>query len=138
MSVPVSTILALGAAATLASCSTAPPVQEGRSPQAAHDLAAALAGRTARPAVDCIPNYRTSQMQVIDDWTILFRDGGTVYVQNPRGGCRGISRGSTILVSRLYGSTRLCSGDIQQLIDSSTRMTQGSCVFGPFVPYTRS
>jgi hypothetical protein len=137
MSVRVSTILALGATAALASCSTA-PAQESRSPQAAQQLASALAGRTQGRPINCIPNYRTSQMQVIDDWTILFRDGRTIYVQNPRGGCRGIARGSTILVSRLHGGTQLCSGDIQQLVDSSTRMPQGSCVFGPFVPYTRS
>ena len=86
----------------------------------------------------CIPNYRTSQMHVIDDWTILFKDGRTVYVQNPRGSCRGLERGSTVLVSRLFGGTQLCSGDIQQLVDSSSWMTVGSCVFGPFVPYTRS
>ena len=138
MSIRVSIILALGAAATLASCSTAPPVQESRSPQAAQDLSRALAGRVAGRPMSCIPTYRTSQMQVIDDWTILFRDGRTVYVQNPQGGCRGIGRGSTIMVSRLHGSTQLCSGDIQQLIDSSTRMPQGSCAFGPFIPYTRS
>ena len=138
MSVRISTVLALGAAATLASCSTAPPVPQGRSPQAAQELARALAGRTQGRPMTCIPNYRTSQMEVIDDWTILVKDGRTVYVQNPRGGCRGLERGSTVLVSRLFGGTQLCSGDIQQLVDSSSRMTVGSCVFGPFVPYTRS
>ena len=136
MSVRVSALLALGTASALASCSTA-PVQEGRTPQAAQQLASALAGRVPGRPVSCIPTYRADNMQVIDDWTILFRDGGTVYVQNPRGGCRGLARGSTVLVSRLHGGPQLCSGDIQQLIDSSTRMTQGSCVFGPFVPYTR-
>ena len=137
MSVRVSTILALGAAVTVASCSTA-PVQQTRDPKAAEQLASALAGRTPGRPVSCIPNYRTDQMQVIDDWTILFRDGRTVYVQNPRGGCPGIGFGSTTLVTRLHGSPQLCSGDIQQLVDLSTGMTRGSCVFGPFVPYTRS
>jgi hypothetical protein len=136
MNVRVSTILGLGAALVVASCSTA-PVRETRSPRAAEQLASALAGRVPGRPLSCIPTYRADNMQVIDDWTILFRDGGTVYVQNPRGGCPGLERGSTVLVSRIHGGTQLCSGDIQQLVDSSTRMTRGSCVFGPFVPYTR-
>ena len=136
MSLRKSALLVAGAA-LLASCTSATSVRESRSPKAQRELADALAGRTVGKPVRCVPNYRTNEMQVIDDWTILFRDGGTVYVQNPRGGCRGLARGSTVLVSRLHGGPQLCSGDIQQLIDSSTRMTQGSCVFGPFVPYTR-
>jgi hypothetical protein len=136
MNVRVSTILGLGAALAVASCSTA-PVQQTRSPRAAEQLASALAGRVPGRPLSCIPTYRADNMQVINDWTILFRDGGTVYVQNPRGGCPGLERGSTVLVSRIHGGTQLCSGDIQQLVDSSTRVTRGSCVFGPFLPYTR-
>ena len=136
MSVRVSTILALGAAVTVASCSTA-PVQQVRDPRAAEQLASALAGRTPGRPVSCIPNYRTDQMQVIDDWTILFRDGRTVYVQNPRGGCGGLGTGRYTLVTRLYGTGQLCSGDINRLVDLPTGIQGGACVFAPFVPYTK-
>ncbi len=77
-------------------------------------------------------------MRVIDDWTILFRDGRTIYVQTPRGGCPGIGSGSTTLVTRLRGSTDLCDGQINKLVDVSTGIGGGACVFGPFVPYTRA
>jgi hypothetical protein len=133
----VSTLTALGAAAIVASCSTA-PVQEARSPKAQRELAAALAGRTAQAPVRCIPNYRANQMEIIDDYTILFRDGRTVYVQNPRGGCRGIDLGGYTLVTRQYGTAQLCDGDINQIVDLRSGIGGGACVFSPFVPYKKS
>ena len=129
-------MIAVGGAALLASCSTA-PVQETRSPRAERQLAAALAGRTAQPPVRCLPSYRTTQMEVVDDWTILYKDGRTTYVQNPRGGCRGLGIGAYTMVTRQYGTNQLCDGDISQLVDLRTGMNGGSCVFGPFTPYTK-
>lgn len=127
---------ALASAGAIAACSTAAG-QPTRTPQAQQDLAKALAGRAAGKPVSCIPNYRNTNMQVIDDWTILFRDGRTVYVQNPRGGCGGLGTGRYTLVTRLYGTGQLCSGDINRLVDLPTGIQGGACVFAPFVPYTK-
>ena len=129
-------MIAVGGAALLASCSTA-PVQETRSPKAERQLAAALAGRTAQPPVRCLPSYRTTQMEVVDDWTILYKDGRTTYVQNPRGGCRGLGIGGYTMVTRQFGTNQICDGDFSQLVDLRTSMNGGSCVFGPFTPYTK-
>lgn len=137
MRLPYSTLFLAGAAAVIASCSMAPAPQ-GPTPRATRELAEALAGRTQRPPVACIPSYRDTQMQVIDDWTILFRDGATVYVQHPRGGCRGLGIGGYTLVSHKFGTTQSCEGDINQLVDLRTGAGGGSCVFGPFIPYTRN
>ena len=136
MNLRVFSLIAVGAAVLVTSCSTA-PVQDTRSPKAARELASALAGRTAGPPVRCLPSYRTSQMQIIDDWTILYRDGRTTYVQNPRGGCRGIANGSYTMVIRQFGTNQQCHGDIVQLVDLRSGMGGGSCVFGPFTPYTK-
>jgi hypothetical protein len=76
-------------------------------------------------------------MQIIDDWTILFRDGRTIYVQNPRGGCPGIGSRRNILVNRVFGTNQLCSGDISHLLDPVSGIQGGACVFGDFVPYTK-
>ena len=130
------TLLGISATALLASCSTT-PVQESRSPKAQEDLDRALAGRVAGPPVSCIPSYRSTDMQIIDDWTILFKDGRTIYVQNPRGGCRGIGSGSNTLVTRLIGTSQLCSGDINHLVDLHSNIGGGACVFAPFIPYTK-
>ena len=130
-------IVGLSIAAALAGCSTA-PVQQARSARAERELADALAGRVAGKPVTCLPNYRADNMQIIDDWTILFRDGRTVYVQNPRGGCPGIGSRRNVLVTRLWGSNQLCSGDISHLVDPSSGIGGGACVFSEFVPYTKS
>lgn len=135
MTLRLSAILMLGSA-VLVSCS-AGQLQETRSPKAQKELAEALAGRNPGPPVRCIRNYRTNQMQVIDDWTLLFRDGGTLYVQNPRGGCNGLGNGSRTLVTRPFGTNDLCDGDINHTVDLVANIQGGACVFGPFVPYTK-
>lgn len=126
----------LACAALVASCSTA-SAQPERTSRASAELAKALQGRAAGPPQRCIPNWRASNMQIIDDWTILFKDGKTIYLQNPRGGCPGIGKGRNTLVTRLWGTGQLCSGDISQLVDLSTGIGGGACVFSDFVPYTK-
>ncbi len=127
----------LSVAIVLAACSTTAS-QQVRSQQAEEDLAKALAGRVAGTPVRCIPTYRADDMQIVDDWTILFKDGGTVYVQNPPGGCPGIGSHRNILVSRPMPSNQLCSGDIQHLFDPVSKIGGGACVLGDFVPYTKA
>lgn len=129
-------IVAAGAA-FLAGCSTA-PVEQTRSPAAAKELADALAGRVAGPPQRCISNFPNTQVQIIDDWTILYDEGSTVYVQNPRGGCPGIDSGSRTLVARQVGTSQMCDGDINQAVDLRTGIGGAPCVFGPFVPYTKT
>ena len=126
----------LSVAAAISACSTT-PVQETRSPQAQKELAEALAGRVPGKPVTCLPSYRADNMQIIDDWTILFRDGRTIYLQNPRGGCPGIASRRNILVTRLFGGSQLCSGDISHLVDPTSGIGGGACVFSEFVPYTK-
>jgi len=122
----------------LMSCSTA-PAEQSRSPADSKRLADALAGRVAGPPQHCISNFPTAEMRVIDDFTILYTEGGrsTVYVQNPRGGCPGLSNGARTLVARQVGTSQMCDGDINEMIDLQSRTSGGACVFGPFVPYTR-
>ena len=132
----MSALLAAGASAMLLSCSST-PVAEAPSPRAQKDLAEALAGRTPGPPEHCIRNYRSNSMEVIDDNTILFRDGRTIYLQKPINSCFGIGNHSRTLVTRQFGTTDLCEGDINRLVDLSAGIQGGACVFGPFVPYTK-
>jgi hypothetical protein len=137
MEAKLSLILAVGATGLLMACSTA-PAEQARSPRAAKELADALAGRVAGPPQRCISNFPQVEVQVIDDWTILYREGSTVYVQNPQGGCPGIGIGSRTLVTRQVGTSQICQGDINQAVDLHTGIGGAPCVFGPFVPYTKS
>jgi hypothetical protein len=137
MEAKLSLILAVGATGLLMACSTA-PAEQARSPRAAKELADALAGRVAGPPQRCISNFPQVEVQVIDDWTILYREGSTVYVQNPQGGCPGIGIGSRTLVTRQVGTSQICQGDINQAVDLHTGIGGAPCVFGPFIPYTKS
>ena len=138
MTLRVSAMIGLAAATGALSFSSL-PAKEVPSAKSAQQLARALQGRAAGQPVSCIPNFRgQARMEVIDDNTILFRDGGTVYLQRPRSSCAGIDHGRFTLVSRLYGDQRLCSGDIQQLVDLQTGFFGGSCVFSEFVPYRKA
>jgi hypothetical protein len=76
-------------------------------------------------------------MVVIDENTILFRDGGNrVWRTDLRGPCNGLGRPGTALLTKQYGGTGLCSGEIAQVVDTSLGFTVGSCALGDFVPYT--
>lgn len=131
-------LILAGAALAATSCSST-QVQESRSPKAAQRLAEAIEGRVAGQPVSCIPNYRTAtQMQIIDDNTLVFHDGNTVYVQNPPGGCNGLGISGYTLVTKQFGASQYCAGDINNLVDLRNGMLAGSCVFGEFVPYRKA
>ena len=139
MKIRFSIIPALCAALVVASSSIAPAKQSDRSARATEKLERALAGRSAGPEVSCIPNFHgRSDMEIIDDNTILFKDGAVVYVQKPRQSCPNISRGKYTLVNRQFGTGRICSGDLNELIDPHSGAFAGNCVFGPFVPYRKT
>jgi hypothetical protein len=131
MNLRTTSLIAVGAAVLLASGSTA---QQGRSAVADQKLAKALAGRSAAAPVNCISER--SRMQVIDDWTILFRDRGIVYVQQPYGGCHGLSN-SMSLIRHGVGTTRICRGDINNIVDVRTGFGTGACTYSEFVPYRK-
>lgn len=131
----LSSLLAVGFVA--ASCVSSPSEPQ----QSAADLKQldrALEGRVAGEPVRCLPPFGSTDVQVIDDWTILFRQGGVVYVQKPAGGCSGIGSHRNVMVSRVWGNGQVCSGDIQHLVDPSTGIGGGACVFGSFVPYRKT
>lgn len=134
MNLRTSILTAIGAAAVLAGAATV-VAQQSFNPEATQKLANALAGRTAGQPVDCI-NER-SKMQVVDDGTILFRDRGIVYVQRPHGGCYGLTSGMS-LVRAAFGTTRICSGDINQIVDVRTGFGTGACTYSEFIPYRKA
>jgi len=114
------------------------PVQPAaRTPQAEAHLQKVLSGKVPGRPVSCLPDYRSDNMVVIDDDTILFRDGRTVYRNDFLGGsCSRLSNGNYALLTRRFGGLGLCRGDIAEVKDLANGMTVGSCVMGDFVPYT--
>ena len=122
----------------VSSCTAAPPSAETSAFAARQQarLAALTAGKIAGPALSCLPSYRRNDMIVIDENTIVFRDGSRrLYVNHMNGGCNGLEYGNNALVTRTT-STQLCRGDIAEVLDTAARIPIGGCVFGDFVPYT--
>ena len=124
--------------AILASCTAGPEPAPLRTAAKQREYQLALQGKVAQRPVSCLPSYRSGDMRTIDDNTILFRDGASrVYVNHMQGGCSSLSRGNYTLVTRSFGGSGLCRGDIAQVVDLLNGMQVGSCVFGDFTPYVR-
>jgi hypothetical protein len=79
-------------------------------------------------------------MIVVDGRTLAFRRGtGTVYLAHLSPGCELLSPQTTYaLLSRQFGTTGTCRGDIQHVIDTTNRITVGSCTIVSIIPYVRS
>ena len=131
-------ISVLTAGAVLASCTTGPYPAPTRTADKQREYQQLIDGKVAQASVSCLPHYRNGDMRVIDDATIAFRDGtNRTYVNHMQGPCNGVAVGHYALVTKLFGSSDLCRGDIAQVVDTLNRTTVGSCVFGDFVPYVR-
>lgn len=98
-------------------------------------LARTLQGRVAGEAVDCVNLQDIRSTQIIDRTAILYGAGSTIYVNRPRH-AQSLDQWDT-LVTNLH-SSRLCSIDVVQLYDASSRTWTGSVFLGDFVPYKRA
>ena len=125
------------AATSLAGCTASMAGPQPRNLRAENELHRALAGKVAGRPVDCLQTYRSNDMQVIDDNTILFHDGRRTYVQAPRGGCAPLGSGHYTLVTHSFGGNGLCRGDIARVVDLQNGFTVGSCSLDEFVPFDR-
>jgi hypothetical protein len=129
-------ITVLTCSGLLASCATT-SAPAPRTAKAQAELSRLLDGRVAGKAQTCLPNYRSQEMVVIDENTIVYREGSTrVWRTDLKGPCNGLGRPGTALLTRQFGGSGLCSGEIAQVIDTSQGFAVGSCAMGDFVPYT--
>lgn len=128
-------MLATGVVGLCACATASEPAQRSDKAQATYDRM--LSGKVAGKAEKCLPTYRSNDMTIIDDDTILFRDGRTIYVNQPLGGCQSLSRSGSALVTRNIGP-QLCRGDLATVVDNTSGMTLGACSLGDFVPYRKS
>ena len=125
-------ILVMTAAASACAASA---ISEPRTAKAESKLARELAGKVAGAPVKCLPSHRTSDMTIIDDNTILFRDGrNLVYRNDPPGGCSPMGNAGYTLVTRSF-TGQMCRGDFVQVVDLTSRITAGACSLGEFIPY---
>ncbi len=128
-------ILLIGAA--LGSCTTAPQPFT-RTPGAQQTLDSMITGKVAAPPINCLPSFQANDMSTIDARTLAFRSGSsTTYIMHLSDGCGELGTPGRALLTRQFGNSGLCRGDIAQVVDTTLRMPVGSCVIGDIVPYTR-
>jgi hypothetical protein len=118
----------------LGACTTAPPPM-ARSAQGQQDYERLIAGKIAGPPMQCLQSAEMNDMTVIDESTVAYKRGSTVYVGHMQGPCNGLG-GHAIMVTRSFGGPQSCHGDIVRMVDPNSRIDVGSCVFGDFTPYT--
>ncbi|MBB5710460.1 hypothetical protein [Sphingomonas xinjiangensis] len=95
-----------------------------------------LANRTAGKPVSCISLTRARSSEIIPGRAIVYRVGGTLYVNQPRSGAESLDDDS-ILVTRTIG-TQLCRGEAVNLVDRGSRFQRGFVLLDDFVPYTKA
>src|SRR5215210_1856632 len=71
-------------AAALGSCATGP--EPARTAEAEAHLNTLLVGKVAAAPISCLPHYRSNDMVVIDDGTVVFKNGRTMYRNDFQGG----------------------------------------------------
>lgn len=128
-------LLIAAAVTTLAACETTDNQPQQRTARQQQSFDKALAGKVAGKPESCLSLQRSNDMQVIDDDTIIYRDGRTTYVNKPLGSCNNLGNGSYALVTRSGNGSMLCRGDISEVRDMTAGITVGSCALGEFVPY---
>ena len=95
-----------------------------------------LAGkRPGRPA-SCIPLRQIRSTYYIGGRTILYRmRNGTVYRNEPPGGCPGLN--SNLALETRNPTGLLCRGEIAFVRDYSQGYSPGACAMGEFVPFRK-
>lgn len=123
----------IAAAAIAAAISV--PASAGRRADPDVQLQTLLEGRVPGKPTDCINLQTASSSQIIDGKAIVYRVGGTLYVNEPQSGAGSLGR-DDVMVTRTFGS-QLCSIDTVRLLDSGSHFPRGFVILGKFVPYTR-
>lgn len=93
-----------------------------------------LEGRVAGQPVQCISNFDTRQMLVLDKTAIVYGWGNTIWVNVPEN-AQDLDD-DDIMVTRTSGS-QLCSVDIVHTVDRAGHFTTGFISLGKFVPYKK-
>jgi hypothetical protein len=117
----------------VAALAVASPAQ-AQAPDREAQLLQELGNRVAGEPVRCINYRQVRNTRIINDTAILFRVGGTIFVNRPRSGAEGLDDSFALVNERSDG--RLCSGDTLQLTEGMG--ISRTIVAGDFVPYSRA
>ncbi len=97
-------------------------------------LAKMLEGRVAGEPRSCIFTTPSSSIRVIDDTALVYRSGGTLWVNVPADPSS--LDDDDIMVVRRTGS-QLCNLDVITTVDRYSGFYNGNVFLGDFVPYRK-
>lgn len=123
----------LAAAIAAASLGAGPAVAGRSAAEPATELAELIDGREAGAPVACVPYRAIDSSRVIPGIGIVYRAGGTLYLNRTQDGAAGIGR-DDVLVTRTIGA-QLCRLDVVEFVDRNTGIWTGFTALGDFVPY---
>lgn len=123
-------VIALAATTLLGS----PAAQAGPRPTGEEQLAKMLEGREAGKPTSCISLSDTRNSTVIDKTALVYRSGGTIWVNRPKNAQHLDS--DDILVTYPTGG-QFCHLDRVNTMERSGHFVTGFIALGDFVPYRR-
>lgn len=95
-----------------------------------------LAGRVAGQPVDCIGLSQNASPVILDQRTILYREGAQrLWRTGPVGSCPSL-RPDHILIVEIFGA-QICRNDRFRTLSPNTSIPSGYCRFTRFTPYDR-
>ena len=92
--------------------------------------AAAAAAPEYGSSKSCLLESRIQEQRIVDDHTILFREGSHWYRNDIPNGCPGMDREKSIRTQT--PSAQLCAGDPITIFERVSNFTYGACPLGRF------
>lgn len=127
-------LLTIGAL-LFAGCTASAEQSASRQAEADRDLAKAIGDRTAGKPTDCINSNNNDGPQIIDNKTVIYRQGQRVWVNTLTAECPGLAPFNTMLIE-LHGS-QICRNDQFRVIEPGSSIPGAFCRFGKFTPYSK-
>lgn len=122
-------------ALALAGCTPSSEMRASRQAEASASLAKELDGRVAGKPANCIGNTTSIRPMIIDENTILYREGGRVWRNDLAAACPRLNPYNTIITEVQGG--QLCRNDRFRVLEPGTTIPGPYCRLGQFVPYER-
>ena len=120
-------LILIAALMTVAGCSQPLAPQVG--------LAQETAGRVPGPAMSCIPYEINESIRVIDQQTLVYGWGRTIFINRLGAACPGLRPTSTLIVEP--NGSRYCRGDRMRSQDAGVAVPGPTCLLGDWVPYRK-
>ncbi|HEY0414238.1 MAG TPA: hypothetical protein VGD66_13975 [Allosphingosinicella sp.] len=101
------------------------------------DFARELAGRTAGPPQSCIPTDQGRSLRIVDDRTLAYDSGRTLWVNRLTAPCPGLRPMDTLIVE--VNGSQYCRGDhVRSRPFPGNGIAGPICILGDFTPYRRA